>query len=155
MLANLHINNNRDRNTRYTQHNGQRDQSGRRWPANVQNTSNDQSRNIAKTDNTNQIARNQPLQNNKVNIIPNSNRAQQRPSVPSRTSEPCFRCGELGHFVKECTNQKRIFCRSCGKRGVTAFSCPNCNVTREPYCTGCGLVGYTRANCPECTGNAE
>lgn len=36
----------------------------------------------------------------------------------------CWRCGETGHFRRDCTNPSRLFCSRCRKPGIMSRDCP-------------------------------
>lgn len=38
----------------------------------------------------------------------------------------CFRCKEVGHYRRECSNAAKIFCFGCGQDGVIIKNCPTC-----------------------------
>lgn len=37
----------------------------------------------------------------------------------------CWNCRQFGHFWKDCTRNKRVFCHMCGQPEVIAMNCPN------------------------------
>lgn len=74
-------------------------------------------------------------------------------SSPSR----CFNCGGSdGHFAKNCQSPRRVYCKDCGKFGVTRNNCPVCPVRGEnSYCSKCGRTSVTSETCPSCKKSAE
>ncbi|XP_049874600.1 uncharacterized protein LOC126372767 [Pectinophora gossypiella] len=42
-------------------------------------------------------------------------------------SSTCFRCGGTNHSTNRCNASKEVVCFKCGKKGVKAPLCPNCN----------------------------
>ena len=81
------------------------------------------------------------------------NSANTTPGFRFRTERPkgehlCWRCGEKGHRMENCTNPRRVFCRDCGKPGVRRMNCPDCPKIQERiFCTWCGLIGPTTEEC--------
>ncbi|KAI5381255.1 hypothetical protein KIW84_UN0883 [Lathyrus oleraceus] len=56
----------------------------------------------------------------------------------------CYRCGQAGHRIHECTsNEKKCF--KCGKGGHLAADCRLKTVT----CFNCGEVGHISPQCPK------
>ena len=44
----------------------------------------------------------------------------------------CFKCRNLGHNWKDCTNTgHKYFCYKCGKPRVIKTNCPNCSTDQE------------------------
>lgn len=81
-------------------------------------------------------------------------RTPQKPQISEEMSDRCFRCGQSGHISRNCQDEGRVFCRSCGKVGCTRSTCPSCPAMERSYCTRCGRKGVTVSSCKECAGNA-
>ncbi|KAI5395898.1 hypothetical protein KIW84_062184 [Lathyrus oleraceus] len=56
----------------------------------------------------------------------------------------CYRCGQAGHRVHECTSAEKK-CFKCGKGGHLAAECRLKTVT----CFNCGEVGHISPQCPK------
>ena len=56
----------------------------------------------------------------------------------------CYRCKEAGHWNSKCPNQKLI-CRKCNEEGHAARHCSR----RGDVCYSCGEEGHRRAECPQ------
>ncbi|KAI5396505.1 hypothetical protein KIW84_062644 [Lathyrus oleraceus] len=56
----------------------------------------------------------------------------------------CFRCGQAGHRIHECTSTEKK-CYKCGKGGHLAAECRSKTVT----CFNCGELGHISPQCPK------
>ena len=51
-----------------------------------------------------------------------------RPSAEKgRRRRGCWNCGQPAHSWVVCKVPQKVFCRNCGKAGVTKYSCPECH----------------------------
>ena len=79
----------------------------------------------------------------------------QRAPVPEELADKCFNCTRSGHISRDCQEESRVFCRSCGKVGCTRSTCPDCPPTERSFCTKCGSRGVNVTSCKRCAGNAQ
>ncbi|ETM33209.1 hypothetical protein L914_19527 [Phytophthora nicotianae] len=59
----------------------------------------------------------------KSNGVERSNSGQQARGNEQASSVTCFRCGQEGHWSRQCTSQPRPKCYACGKLGHYARNC--------------------------------
>ncbi len=62
----------------------------------------------------------------------------------------CYRCGKIGHLIRDCTWTK--LCFRCGGPGHIAKECRIARESRKlkyMECYECGSTGHVRRNCPE------
>lgn len=50
---------------------------------------------------------------------------------PEKKSVRCFRCGQAGHYRRDCKNAAKIFCYGCGAPEVKISECPKCHPGNE------------------------
>lgn len=84
---------------------------------------------------------------------PTRNSRPQKPSAPEEVSDRCYNCAQPGHVSKNCQEESRVHCRSCGKVGCTRSTCPDCPATERSYCAQCGRRGVNVSSCKNCAGN--
>ena len=54
-----------------------------------------------------------------------SSKAKYEDMQRRKMSEPCFRCGQVDHWRRECMNA--AVCQNCGQPNTTARKCTRCN----------------------------
>lgn len=61
----------------------------------------------------------------------NSSKDRKSPSTtsPEATKKimKCFKCRQVGHYRRDCTNKAKIYCFGCGLANVKRFECPKCS----------------------------
>ena len=61
----------------------------------------------------------------------------------NKTAKHCYKCGDAGHFAKNCDKPKSKNCYACGKEGHSWQKCPT-----DLYCRKCKVTGHTNKDCP-------
>ncbi|XP_050295859.1 uncharacterized protein LOC126735794 [Anthonomus grandis grandis] len=63
-------------------------------------------------------------------IIPNNHSAFSTSIDAVSSVVTCWNCGDSGHRFRKCSKPKTFFCFRCGKRDVSAKTCPTCSKKR-------------------------
>lgn len=66
-------------------------------------------------------------------------------SMINTTTDSCFKCGQQGHFAKECYGQTTS-CYKCGQQGHFAKEC-NGQISAKISCYKCGQQGHYANQC--------
>ncbi|KAI0412638.1 hypothetical protein F5X98DRAFT_318338 [Xylaria grammica] len=61
----------------------------------------------------------------------------------------CFNCGEEGHSARDCTEPKKILCRNCNQEGHTSRECPEPKDMSKVQCRNCDEYGHESRGCPK------
>ena len=61
----------------------------------------------------------------------------------NKTAKHCYKCGDAGHFAKNCDKPKSKNCYACGKEGHSWQECPT-----DLCCRNCQVTGHTNKDCP-------
>jgi hypothetical protein len=69
----------------------------------------------------------------------------QHQRVPRRNNTSCFRCGESGHWSRQCTNLQQTTCTQCHQRGHLSVQCPDSDIR----CFHCGKRGHLMHDCSD------